>query len=196
MGQLMQKGFQSETFDSQAVFRTVLDAMATPGKIMELPIKIGPPKMIAPASGAILITLLDFETPLWSDLAHDSEAIQWLRFHTGAPFTQVKKNAAFALCTDDKNLGDPGHFSPGTIESPQESTTLIVQTRGIDERSSLRLKGPGIQTHTNLKLTGVPNRFFEKRAKILNTYPLGVDMIFVWDTIFVAIPRTTLLEVL
>ena len=58
----MQKGFQSEIFDSQAIFRTVLDAMATPGKIMNLPIKIGPPKSLDPAAGAILMTLLDFET--------------------------------------------------------------------------------------------------------------------------------------
>ncbi len=192
----MQKGFQSEIFDSQAIFRTVLDAMATPGKIMNLPIKIGPPKSLDPAAGAILMTLLDFETPLWSNLAHDSAAIQWLVFHTGAPFSQAKKNTAFALCTDYENLGDPGHFSLGTIESPQESTTLIIQTGGVDKRSSLRLTGPGIQTHTDLKLTGVSNRFIEKRAQIFNTYPLGVDMIFVWDTIFVAIPRTTHLEIL
>ncbi len=192
----MQKGFQSETFDSQAVFRTVLDAMANPGEIMEIPIEIVPPEGIAPAAGAILMTLLDFETPLWSNLDHDFAGIQWLRFHTGTPFTRAKKNAAFALCTDYDRPGDPGDFCLGTIESPQESTTLIVQTRGIDKRRSLRLTGPGIQTHTHLKLTGVPNLFVQQRAKIFNTYPLGVDMLFVCDTIFVAIPRTTLLEVL
>ncbi len=192
----MQKGFQSEIFDSQAVFRRVLDAMANPGKIMEMPITLSPPEGMDPAPGAILMTLLDFETPLWSNLDHDSAGIQWLGFHTGAPLTRVKKNAAFALCTDYDLLDDPGSFSPGTIESPQESTTLIVQTRGIDEGRSLRLTGPGIQTHTHLKLTGVSNRFFQQRAKIFNNYPLGVDMLFVCDTIFVAIPRTTNLEIL
>jgi len=192
----MQKGFHSETVDSQTVFRAVLDAMANPGKIMEMPIEIDSPKGIAPAAGAVLMTLLDFETPLWSNLEHDSDGIQWLRFHTGAPFTRAKKNAAFALCTDYDQLGDPEDFDLGTIESPQESTTLIVHTRGIDERATLRLSGPGIQTHTHLKLTGVPHKFFQQRAKLFDTYPLGVDMIFVCDTIFVAIPRTTRLEVL
>jgi len=192
----MLKGFQSEIFDSQAIFRKVLDAMANPGKIMEMPIELAPPEGMDTAAGAILMTLLDFETPLWSNLDHDSAGIQWLRFHTGTPFTRVKKNAAFALCTDYDRLGNPKDFSPGTIESPQESTTLIVQTRGIDERTSLRLTGPGIQTHAHLKLTGVPHQFFQQRAQIFSTYPLGVDMIFVCDTIFVAIPRTTLLEVL
>lgn len=192
----MQKGFQSEIFDSQAVFRRVLDAMANPGKIMEIPIQLSPPKGMHLAAGAVLMTLLDFETPLWSNLDHDSAGIQWLRFHTGTPFTREKKNAAFALCTDYDNLGNPGDFGLGTIESPQESTTLIVQTRGIDERATLRLTGPGIQTQTHLKLTGVPNQFFQQRAQLFDTYPLGVDMIFVCNTIFVAIPRTTKLEVL
>jgi alpha-D-ribose 1-methylphosphonate 5-triphosphate synthase subunit PhnH len=192
----MQKGFQSETYDSQAIFRTVLDAMATPGRIMELPIKIQPPQGIDPAAGAILMMLLDFETPLWSNLDHDSAAIQWLRFHTGTPFTQAKKKSAFVLCTDYEDLGDLEDYSMGTIESPHQSTTLIVQTKGIVEKGALRLTGPGIQTHTDLKLTGIANRFFKKRARILDSYPLGVDLIFVCGTVFVAIPRTTKVAVL
>jgi alpha-D-ribose 1-methylphosphonate 5-triphosphate synthase subunit PhnH len=192
----MQKGFQSETFDSQAVFRQVLEAMANPGKIMKLSIEMDPPEGIDPAAGAALMMLLDFETPLWSNLDHDSAGVQWLRFHTGTPFTRVKKKAAFALCTDPDRLGNLRDFNPGTSESPQESTTLIVQTERIDESAWLKLTGPGIQTHTHLKLTGLPDQFIAQRAKIFDTYPLGVDMIFVCGTVFVAIPRTTLVEIL
>lgn len=192
----MQKGFQSETFDSQTIFRKVLDAMANPGQIMEIDIDLAPPEGIHPAAGAILMTLLDFETPLWSDLAHDSEGIQWLRFHTGASFTRMEHNAAFALCTDYDRLGDPEAFNQGTIESPQLSSTLVVQARGIDDRDSLRLTGPGIQTPKFLRVTGIKNQFFRKRARLFETYPLGVDMIFVCGTVFVAIPRTTSVEIL
>ena len=192
----MEKGFDSYISDSQTVFRKVLDAMANPGMAMELGVGIFPPECLCPAAGAILMTLLDFETPLWSNLHHDSKELQWLKFHTGAPFTHLRQNASFALCTDCEDIGDLDLFNRGTIESPQLSTTLIVQVKGIDGGESLRLTGPGIQTQTFLKLTGLKDQFFEKRARIYKAYPLGVDMIFVWGTILVAIPRTTRVEIL
>jgi alpha-D-ribose 1-methylphosphonate 5-triphosphate synthase subunit PhnH len=40
------------------------------------------------------------------------------------------------------------------------------------------------------------DNFFAKRKDIVQAYPLGIDMIFVCDRQFTAIPRTTTLEVL
>lgn len=193
---MISKGFDSDIFDSQTVFRQVLCAMANPGTIMDIDVDISPPENLYPASGAILLTLLDFETPFWSDIENASSQIQWLRFHTGAPYTRLKQNALFALYIDYDNLENPSLFNPGTINSPDLSTTLIVQTRGVDDTGRIKLTGPGIKNQTFLKIRGVKDSFIQKRSELYETNPLGVDMIFVCDKTFVAIPRTTKMEIL
>ncbi|MFH2093345.1 MAG: phosphonate C-P lyase system protein PhnH [Pseudomonadota bacterium] len=193
---MMLNSFDSETFDSQVVFRQVLSAMASPGTILDIGISLVVPETLHPAAGAILLALLDFETPLWSDLENASPSIQWLRFHTGAPTTFLKQNASFALITDYDNLEDPVLFNPGTIESPDISTTMIVQTRGLDDTGRIRLTGPGIKNQTFLRINGIRENFWRNRSELFDAYPLGVDMIFVCDTTLVAIPRTTKVEVL
>lgn len=192
----MLKGFASEVFDSQKVFRQLLAAMANPGRIMDIGIDLESPEFIHPAAGAILLALLDFETPLWSDLENDSKEIQWLRFHTGAPYAYAKRNALFALQTDYDALESVDQFNPGTLEAPHQSTTLIVHTRGVDNNGRIRLTGPGIQTDRFLKLKGIKESFLHQRTQTLKDYPLGVDLIFVWDHYLVSIPRTTSVEIL
>lgn len=192
----MKKGFDSDTFDSQAVFRNVLTAMANPGRIVDMGVDLCPPEVLHQASGVILLTLLDYETPFWCDLDTASEAARWVTFHTGAPGIQAKKQSAFALYTDYDNLDDPGTFNMGTIASPDCSTTLIVQTRGIDNKGRIRMTGPGIQKECFLKLKGIKEGFLRKRMALSSHYPLGVDMIFVCDRVLVAVPRTTRLEIL
>ncbi|MFH2058199.1 MAG: phosphonate C-P lyase system protein PhnH [Pseudomonadota bacterium] len=189
-------GFDSDTFDSQIVFRQILLAMASPGTIVDIGIDLVTPETIHSAAGAILLALLDFETPLWSDLENTSSSIQWLRFHTGAAITRLKQNAMFALVTDYDNFEYPALFNPGTIESPDISTTMIVQTRGLDDISRIKLTGPGIKNQTFLRLNGIREKFWSNRSELYNIYPLGVDMIFVCDTNLVAIPRTTKVEIL
>ena len=51
----MQKGFDSEVFDSQAVFRNLLLAMANPGTIAATGINMSCPGLIAPGAGALLL---------------------------------------------------------------------------------------------------------------------------------------------
>ncbi len=192
----MKPGFSSQTFDSQAVFRKVLSAMAAPGQIMELSCDLAPETPVHHAAGAILLTLMDFETPFWTDLENQNAAVQWLRFHTGAPYTYSGSQAAFALITDYGKFDAPDQFNPGTIESPDRSTTLIIHTRGMDDRGRLRLTGPGIAKERFLNLKGMRENFFANRTQMTREYPLGVDMIFVCDRQFTAIPRTTAMEVI
>ena len=186
-------GFASEVFDSQAVFRQLLHAMATPGRIMDLDIPLDVPAPLDPAAGALLLCLMDNDTPLWSDLKNASQSIQWLRLHTGAPYTRAPENAAFALYAEERPQ-DPSLFNPGTPESPHLSTTLVAQAGGVNKKGRIRLTGPGIETETFLKLDGVAESFLERRAAMARDYPLGVDMIFVCNRSFVALPRTTTME--
>jgi len=192
----MKPGFSSQTFDSQAVFRKLLSAMASPGTIMDMDVDLALEAPVHHASGAILLTLMDFETPFWTDLENQDPAVQWLRFHTGAPYIYTGNQAGFALVTDYDRFETPEQFNRGTIESPDLSTTLIVHTRGMDDRGRIRLTGPGIPKERFINLKGIRETFFAKRKDISSDYPLGLDMIFVCDRQFTAIPRTTAAEVI
>ncbi len=188
---MMQKGFDSEVFDSQAVFRSLLLAMANPGTIAATDINISCPPRLQSGAGALLLTLLDFETVLWTDMDTDTPEMQWLHFHTGTRLTHAPNRAGFALFTDSEKLMDPSRFNPGTVASPDISTTLVFQTRGMDQEHHLRLTGPGIEKETFIHLPGITTAFWENRAIMNQAYPAGIDMIFVHARRFTALPRTT-----
>lgn len=192
---MMLKGFDSEVFDSQAVFRHLLMSMAYPGTIAELKMDLACPGRLSPAAGAVLLTLLDYETPLWTDLDPDSPELHWLTFHTGAPVTPDPAVAGFALITDTNVLNGPGRFNPGTAASPDISTTLVIQAQAMDPGRHLRLTGPGIENETFIHVAGIPEPFWENRTVINQGCPAGIDMIVVHEGRFCAIPRTTRIEV-
>jgi alpha-D-ribose 1-methylphosphonate 5-triphosphate synthase subunit PhnH len=138
---------------------------------------------------------MDFETPFWTDLAPDSPEVQWLKFHTGAPVTFDPFDAAFALITDTASAIDLNRFNPGTVISPDRSTTLVIQTLGMAEGDHLRLTGPGIPTQAGLTFTGIAPDFWEHRSRVNQSGPTGIDLIFVHKDRFCALPRTTQTEV-
>lgn len=192
---MMLKGFDSEVFDSQAVFRQLLISMAYPGTIAQLKMDLACPGRLSPAAGAVLLTLLDFETPLWTDLDPDSPELQWLTFHTGAPVTPDPAGAGFALITEINALTGPGRFNPGTAACPDISTTLVIQAQAMASGRHLRLTGPGIENETFIHVAGIPEPFWENRAVTKQAYPSGIDMIVVHESRFCAIPRTTRINV-
>ncbi len=88
-------GFADPVGDAQAIFRAVLDAMARPGKLHQVGAGLAAPAPLDCATAAVLLTLIDNETPLWVDPVADA-ARAWLAFHCGAAITDVSGEAAFA----------------------------------------------------------------------------------------------------
>ena len=191
---LLMKGFDSEVSDSQTVFRHLLNAMAYPGTILDTGITLACPDRIHPSAGALLLTLMDFETPFWTDLAPDSPEVRWLKFHTGAPVIFDPFDAAFALVTDPSSAGDLNRFNPGTVIGPDRSTTLVIQTNILAEGDQLQLTGPGIPKQTGLTFMGIAPDFWEHRTRVNQAFPAGIDMIFVHKDRFCAMPRTVQTE--
>ena len=70
-------GFADPAFESQAAFRAILSAMASPGAIEACGNGPAPPPPLAPAAAAAIFTLADFATPLWiaQSLAANPEAV-------------------------------------------------------------------------------------------------------------------------
>ncbi len=57
--------FADPTFESQAAFRRLMRALSAPGTILSCGEALAPPAPLARAAAAALLTLADFETPLW-----------------------------------------------------------------------------------------------------------------------------------
>ena len=83
---MLAPAFEDPALASQAVFRTVMEAMARPGLARPLPCGLAVPPPLLPTAAAVALTLLDYETPFWLDpaLAEAGEVAAWIRFHTGA----------------------------------------------------------------------------------------------------------------
>lgn len=181
---------------SQAVFRTVMDAMARPGEIRPLATSISPPSPLKPTTAAIARTLLDYETPFWLDapLAASAAVATWLRFETGAPLVSDPRRAAFALIADPVSLPSFDSFSLGTNEYPDRATTLVIQVEQFLVGDVMRLSGPGISRPRDFCAAPLPRAFARRVTANRELFPRGVDLILVSDDAVTALPRSIHVE--
>ncbi len=187
-------GFSDPVQGSQQTFRAILDAMAHPGRIITTDNVLTPPRPLNPASAAVCLTLLDFETTLWIDLKSNAKGNGWLRFHCGCSTVQNTSEAVFALITSSDTMPALNKFKTGDDESPEFSTTIIIQTDGLSSTDGKRLTGPGIETFSTLKVEGLTKRFWQDRQSQSAMFPLGVDIIFTCENRLAALPRTSRVE--
>jgi alpha-D-ribose 1-methylphosphonate 5-triphosphate synthase subunit PhnH len=191
-------GFADPVHDSQAVFRVLLDALARPARLL----RVAPaPALLAaaqragaaPAALAALYTLCDLDTPVW--LGPDNPALSAaLRFHTGAPLAHSPAHAAFAWSAQPEALPPLAQFALGDAQSPEHSSTLLLQVSSFAGGPTLRLSGPGIQHSTTLAPQGLPARFWQERAALSTLAPCGLDVYLVCGDTLAGLPRTTRVE--
>lgn len=194
-------GFADPVHDTQAVFRTLLNALSRPGTIdtIETPL----PAAEAAADGtpraglaafASLLALADYATPVW--LAQPDAALAAaLRFHADAPLAATPREAAFAYVHDAATLPPLEAFACGTDESPEHSATVFVRVDSLTGGPALTLSGPGIETTQPFAPAGLPARFWQERAALAPLFPCGIDFYFVCGAQIVGLPRTTRVEV-
>ena len=176
-------GFGDPVRDSQAVFRSVMDAMARPGRVHEITGPDMPP--LAGATAAVLLTLVDGETPLWLDEGA-AAAWDWIAFHCGAPRAAAGA-AQFAVVLGTAALEA---FSAGSDEEPEGSTTVILQVEALGRGDALRLKGPGLAGEEVLAVTGLPAAFASFWQTNRRLFPRGIDLILCAGNRVAALPRT------
>lgn len=177
--------FDNPVLESQACFRAVLDAMARPGAILTLNTPAQPPSPLHRATAAVLLTLIDAETPLYLDPAA-APASEWITFHTGAPPGPLA-TAAFALALAPIPLAQ---LQPGTDEAPEQSATLILQLPALGAGPAYRLEGPGLEAATILHIEGLPATFVAEWAANYAAFPRGIDLILCAGDHLAAFPRT------
>jgi alpha-D-ribose 1-methylphosphonate 5-triphosphate synthase subunit PhnH len=190
----LKPGFAEPILDSQATFRAVLDALAYPGRIQALDSVAGVPDRLNPATAAIVLTLLDFETPVWLDLDAASPAANHIRFHAGSSLVADATQARFAIITDPARMPPLSAFSFGEDRYPDTSCTLIVQVPSLTSGAPMRWTGPGIQHAVTCGIDGLPGHFLQDWDDNHGLYPMGVDIIFTAGNDALGLPRGVKIE--
>lgn len=196
-------------FDSQRIFRILLDAFAHPGKVGKISdLKIAPPLNISKASAGILFTLLDLEAGFAvsaSDKKQREKIEEYFIRNTGSRLKNLE-SADFILAPGE--LPKLKRIKKGSLEYPDEGATVICSVEKINEPRpctqgrgeslsgvdslSLTLSGPGISGKKNLALKGLKKQEVIKIMEANKEFPLGIDFVFTdKKNKFFVLPRST-----
>jgi alpha-D-ribose 1-methylphosphonate 5-triphosphate synthase subunit PhnH len=189
---MLAPAFDDPALASQTVFRTVMEAFARPGRPRPLSSALSAPLPLSTTAAAVALTLLDYETPFWLDpgLAAADEVAAWLKFHAGAPLTTQSKQAAFGFVCDPAAMPAFEAFSPGSLEYPDRSTTLVLQVASFGQGEELLLSGPGIAGTTSFSAQPLPADFRARLIANREMFPRGIDLILVSADAVAALPRS------
>jgi len=168
-------------FDAQLVFRKVLDAMARPGKVVNLSdISLNPPAENK-YPFLILFTLLDHEVGfkvLGAKNKGDTEEMsRYITSNTGGRESSLE-NADFILIYGGSSGGRMHEMKRGTLEYPDESTTLIYDVERIGTGMLLTISGPGIRDERKMAIDGIKEEEIRDMVRVNSEFPLGIDVIF------------------
>lgn len=192
MSALISAGFGEPVHDSQATFRAALEALSRPGRIQSVTSPVETPPGTSAAAYALLLSLADHQTPVWlRDTSHP--LANALRFHTGCLITDEPATATFALLRAGSGpaLAD---FALGDDETPERSTTLIIEVGSLSEGATRRLSGPGIEAVHTLRCSALSERFLADWRTNNARFPAGVDAFLTAGETLVGLPRTTRID--
>lgn len=179
-------GFADPVAGAQATFRAILDAMAHPGRVLDLPDLPPPPPPLGPAAAAVLLTLIDADTPLWLD-GPFAGLRPWIALRCGAAIAAEAERAAFVLTT---GLPDLMALDAGSDLAPETGATVIVQLPALGEGDAWSLSGPGVGDAGRLDARGLPADFPRRWRANHARYPRGVDLILCAGRRLAALPRS------
>ena len=182
-------GFTDPVHDAQAAFRNVLEALSRPGRRFSM----GAPfkgLTLGAAMAHVLLALADDDTPVWWQ-HEESSLTAWLRFHTGAPIADAPGAAAFGVLTDVRSVPLFSAFAMGSVDSPEGSTTLILEVPSFDEGPAVELRGPGIKDMQVVRIAGLPDNFWTQWQANHGVFPQVVDIVFTCADAVIGLPRTT-----
>ena len=195
-----------ETFCT-ATFRVLLDCMARPGTIGQIPeptmfpqiptIAIDDQPMIANRFALTsCLSLLDQETRFaqaanntWIDAQSDIN--RWVQLRSNCHLSDAK-NALFVYLWDSASSALLHELNQGTLTFPEQSCTAFIAVPEINDTvPTWQLRGPGIDGHCDVGVHGVVTDFAQNIIATRAHFPLGIDIVCI-DTHgkCIALPRT------
>lgn len=182
-------GFADPVHDAQAAFRSVLNALARPGRRFAIGTSLKG-LALGPAMAHLLLALTDDDTPVWWQQS-EGTITDWLRFHTGAPIVSMPGAAAFAVVVDARYMPLLRSFAMGSVESPERSVTVLVEVPSLDDGPAVEWLGPGIANVQVVRIAGLPDNFWTQWQANHAAFPQGADIVFTCANTALGLPRTT-----
>lgn len=183
-------GFTNPVYDSQYIFKTILNSMAAPGTIQHITPLCEAPDTINPTTGAVCLTLFDSDTRVW--LSDQSASLgNWLKFHCGCEIVHDQQKADFALIVKGSQLPDLESFSLGTPENPDKSTTIITEVESLETGSKYITQGPGIKDENSFSAQGLQLELVNHLMACKPLFPMGFDLIITAENSLASLTRTT-----
>ncbi|GHU64242.1 hypothetical protein FACS189447_00630 [Spirochaetia bacterium] len=175
--------------DSQALFRLLLDALANPGRLVNMADLAerfaAHGRWLAPAA-----VLLDNEIGFFWD--GDQDLGEEIRFISGA--AEVPPEEADFVFLSGPSLEKPAAFlsriKQGSLLDPHDSALLLIAVSGKKE-IEISLKGPGIPPEgRRVEIGGEEALWIRAREEQGYEYPCGVELVFLReDNSFWALTR-------
>lgn len=186
-------GFREPVRQAQQCFRAALDALSRPGRLTAVDGDGPAAPGLGQAATALLLSLADFETPVWLD-SRAAVAGEYVRFHCGSPLTGQRSAAAIACCAKPADALPFTDFSLGTDLAPETSTTLIVEVSALCDGGRFAFSGPGVRDVHRLDIRGLPADWLAARAALAPLFPCGIDIFLTAGNRLCGLPRTTAVE--
>ena len=191
--------FGNEALGSQAVFRTALEALSHPGRVVRVSHDAHVPSQGHSASAALLLAMLDADCTLWlSPTLAASDAALWLHFHTGCQLVNEIATAQFAWVAKGDAMPALATLSQGSDAYPDQSATCVIDVNSLSNapqpQGNWLLQGPGIQSQQTLNVQGLAADFPAQWAANHAGFPRGVDVFLAAQSQMVGLPRTTTIQ--
>lgn len=188
--------FGDPVHDAQAVFRAILRAVSEPGTSVPLPDVGCLDSPFSRTAAAVLLTLADYDTPIWLAGAFDRPAAwRYLAFHTGAGRAGRADAAAF-VAGPWQDLPALERLAQGTAQYPDRSATLVLPVSDLSGGAGVQLSGPGLERPRRFAPGGLGADFWDAAAANHARFPLGIDMLLCGPGEIAALPRSTAVEIL
>lgn len=165
-----------EVFDSQKVFRYMLDAMSNPGRRCMLSDESA--KMFGdyPAMLTAAMTLLDGSVSFYAGGNEELEEAIVLLTHAKK---QSMGEADYLFIPDHMEMKKViAEAKCGTLESPHTSATVIIQIPDQDPACEISLQGPGVDGCLRLQVPVSLVQAVKLRDEQEYEYPQGIDLMF------------------
>ena len=190
-----------ETREAQSIFRRLLDAIAWPGKIVQLDAGLSePPEPWSSALARVARTLLDAQVT-FAVIGPNADAFtRYVAVNTGARAADPIE-CDYLLTNAPFDELDVQLLRGGSPSTPEDGATLIVGCQSVDDAEatspstgSLRLwlRGRGVRGERALDVDEPTVRLLGRVLAREDEYPLGLDVFLVAPSgEIVALPRTT-----
>lgn len=190
---LLNKHNFNTVFDSQKVYRYILNAMAHPTSIVNINEYASKLYGKYPEFLAVAMTLLDNEVSFFT--CEDRLLAEEIASLTLAENGRLH-DADFIFVIEPEHLEDViRNAKCGTLTDPHKSAVIVVRNDK-EPKHRLRFVGPGIDGCTELDASEVVKHAVELRDLQSYEYPQGIDLLFLSsEGELSAIPRLTRMEV-